>query len=161
MSSYGFCLRDSDGDLLYAEAKRIGLIATNMVAELTAIWKDLRYCKLRSYPYANIILETDSLSFKNMIRKEWKIPWELIEKIEKIHELMKSLNIQIRHIFREANQLAEFITTTTIDQEQEGKLQYQHFNQLPGKAKGILNIDKQQIPTIRIKTRKIKRTNSS
>ncbi|WMV33613.1 hypothetical protein MTR67_026998 [Solanum verrucosum] len=78
-----------------------------------------------------------------MIRKEWKIPWELIDKIEKIHEPMKSLNIQIRHIFRKANQLAEFITTTAIDQEQEGKLQYQHFNQLPGIAKGILNMDKQ------------------
>ncbi|KAH0669712.1 hypothetical protein KY289_024205 [Solanum tuberosum] len=58
MSSYGFCLRDSSGDLPYAEAKRIGF-ATNLVAEVTTIWKALRYCKEQGY--ANIFLETDSL----------------------------------------------------------------------------------------------------
>ncbi|KAH0746243.1 hypothetical protein KY285_007900 [Solanum tuberosum] len=155
MSSYGFCLRDSSGDLLYAEAKRIGF-ATNMVAEITAIWKAMRYCKEQGY--ANIFLETDSLSLKNMIRGEWKIPWEIIERVEEIHEMMEISNTQIRHIYREANQLADFITNTAIDQE--GKLQYHGFYQLPSKARGILNMDKQQIAAIRIRTRRINITNS-
>ncbi|WMV31014.1 hypothetical protein MTR67_024399 [Solanum verrucosum] len=155
MSSYGFCLRDSSGDLLYAEAKIIGF-ATNMVAEITTIWKAMRYCKEQGY--ANILLETDSLSLKNMIRGEWKIPWKIIERVEEIHEMMEISNTQIRHIYREANQLADFITNTTIDQE--GKLQYHGFYQLPSKARGILNMDKQQIAAIRIRTRRINITNS-
>ncbi|KAH0698803.1 hypothetical protein KY284_013018 [Solanum tuberosum] len=113
VSSYGFCIRNENGDLLYAEAKRIG-ITTNMVAELTGIWQALRYCKAQGYDH--IKLETDSLSLKNMIRKEWRIPWELNERIEEIHELMNTLHIHIQHIFREANQLADFITNTVIDQ---------------------------------------------
>ncbi|WMV37078.1 hypothetical protein MTR67_030463 [Solanum verrucosum] len=93
-----------------------------------------------------------------MIRMEWRIPWELIERIEEIHEMMKIINIQIRHIFREANQLADFITNIAIEQELEGKQQYQHFNQLPSRAKRILNMDKQQISSIRIRTRRINST---
>ncbi|WMV30684.1 hypothetical protein MTR67_024069 [Solanum verrucosum] len=72
--------------------------------------------------------------------------------------MIKVSNTQITHIYREANQLADFITNTIIDQE--GKLQYQLFYQLPSKARGILNMDKQQISAIRIKTRKISVTNS-
>ncbi|KAK6773737.1 hypothetical protein RDI58_028975 [Solanum bulbocastanum] len=58
-SSYGFCIRDSSGDLLYAEAKSIG-VATNMEAETMAIWKALQYCI--NHGFSNIQLETDSLS---------------------------------------------------------------------------------------------------
>lgn len=60
-SSYGFCIRDSSGDLLYAEAKSI-VVATNMKAESMAIWKALQYCI--KHGSSNIQLETDSLSLK-------------------------------------------------------------------------------------------------
>lgn len=153
VSSYGFCIRNENGDLLYAEANRIG-ITTNMVTELTGIWQALRYCKAQGYDH--IKLETDSLSLKSMIQKEWRIPWELNERIEEIHELMNTLHIHIKHIFREANQLADLIANTTIDQEE--KQQFLNFNQLPSRAKKILNMDKQQIATIRIRTRRITRS---
>lgn len=48
VSSYGVYIRNEDGDLLYAEANRIG-ITTNMVAELTGIWQALRYGKAQGY----------------------------------------------------------------------------------------------------------------
>ncbi|KAH0661632.1 hypothetical protein KY284_026563 [Solanum tuberosum] len=35
-SAYGYCIRDKDGDLIYAEAHNIG-VATNMEAEVTAV----------------------------------------------------------------------------------------------------------------------------
>ncbi|KAK4707484.1 hypothetical protein R3W88_032976 [Solanum pinnatisectum] len=81
---------------------------------------------------------------------------ELNERIEEIHELMNTLHIHIKHIFREANQLADFITNTTIDQEE--KQQFLNFNQLPSRVKKILNMDKQQIAIIRIRTRRITRS---
>lgn len=47
--SYGFCIRDRQCDLLYAEAKNVG-VATNMIiTEATTIWKALRLCKLQGF----------------------------------------------------------------------------------------------------------------
>lgn len=42
ISSYGFCTRDSKGDILYAEVGNIGL-AINIVVEATAIWKVIQF----------------------------------------------------------------------------------------------------------------------
>ncbi|KAK4735964.1 hypothetical protein R3W88_010225 [Solanum pinnatisectum] len=42
-SAYGFCIRNRGGDLIYAEAQSIGE-ATNMEAEVRAVWEALKYC---------------------------------------------------------------------------------------------------------------------
>lgn len=70
-SSYGFCLTDWRGDLIYAEAHSLE-VTTNRDAETIAIWKAMIYCK--QHGFNKVRLETDSLSFKNMIEKVWKIP---------------------------------------------------------------------------------------
>lgn len=41
-SSYGFCVRDSHGDLIYAEADYIGE-STNMIVEAITVKEDLTY----------------------------------------------------------------------------------------------------------------------
>lgn len=61
VSSYGFCIRDSNGYILYAEARNIG-ITTNMEEEITAVWKAVRHCKNQGLNH--IKLEADSLSHK-------------------------------------------------------------------------------------------------
>ncbi|XP_049362737.1 uncharacterized protein LOC125827465 [Solanum verrucosum] len=45
ISSYAFCIRNDQGDLIYAEADTIG-VATNLIAETTAIWKALQFILL-------------------------------------------------------------------------------------------------------------------
>lgn len=62
--------------------------------------------------------------------------------------------MHIHRTFREANQLADIIINTIF--EQEKKYQYWGFSQLPSKACRILNINKSQIPSFWIKTRRIK-----
>ncbi|KAH0706212.1 hypothetical protein KY285_010708 [Solanum tuberosum] len=42
-SAYGFCLRNSHGDLIYAAAENRG-ITTNVEAELRAILEAIKYC---------------------------------------------------------------------------------------------------------------------
>ncbi|WMV47051.1 hypothetical protein MTR67_040436 [Solanum verrucosum] len=93
-----------------------------------------------------------------MIKGCWRIPWEVIEKVEDIQQVIQKLNVQFWHVFREANQLADFIANTAINSEQ--KLIYQQFNQLPSQGKKILNIDKHQVPSVRIKTRRIYSNNN-
>lgn len=69
---YGFCIKDSEGDLIYAEDKPKG-VATNMGTETMAMLKVLRIGKSRKS--SNILIEIDSLSLRNMIMREWKITW--------------------------------------------------------------------------------------
>lgn len=125
-----------------------------MEAEIIAMWNALKYCKRQGI--SNIILETDSLSLKNMIMRDWKIPWSLTEKIEEIHEIIANIHIQVMHIFREANQLADCITNLVINQVE--KQHYDSFHNLPRTARKILNMDKQHTPTIKIRTKRIKQS---
>ncbi|KAH0716808.1 hypothetical protein KY285_012839 [Solanum tuberosum] len=97
-NSFGFCIRDGKGDLIYAKAKGIG-IATNMEAETVAILTALRECYNRKMQ--NVIVETDSLSLKKIIQQSWRVPWEIAEKVEEIREIMKKIRAKITHIFRE------------------------------------------------------------
>lgn len=57
-----------------------------------------------------------------MLTSEWKASWELIEVIELIQGKMQKLVVEIIHIFREANQLADYIVNEVL--HHEGKVQY-------------------------------------
>lgn len=61
MSSFGFCLRDEYGDIIYARGKEIHE-GTNTVAEAMAIQEALRYCI--NHDLANIWIQTDSMLLK-------------------------------------------------------------------------------------------------
>lgn len=66
-SSYAFYVRDHKGDLMLAEPHKIG-VATNSKVETITILRCLRYCVKKSY--ARVILETDSLSMKNILTRQ-------------------------------------------------------------------------------------------
>ncbi|XP_070047234.1 uncharacterized protein [Nicotiana tomentosiformis] len=66
-SSYGFCVRDHEENLVFAKAKEIGE-ETNIVAEAKAIVKGLAFCMERQlHP---LIMETDSLVIRMIIDDE-------------------------------------------------------------------------------------------
>lgn len=150
MSSYGFCVRDFRGDVLYAEADTIGK-ATNLMAEATAVFRALQFVSRNTCQ--NIVLESDSLSILKFLKNEWRVPWEIIDVIEDTLELMQQKTVKLSHTFREGNQLADYLANYAM--EQVGKSQFWGFGQLPSLARRICNIDKQQIPAIRIKTKNI------
>jgi len=60
-SAYVYCIRDKDGDLIYAEARNIGE-ATNVEAEVIVVWKALQFYFLNDL--RQVRLETDSLVLK-------------------------------------------------------------------------------------------------
>ncbi|WMV25323.1 hypothetical protein MTR67_018708 [Solanum verrucosum] len=93
-----------------------------------------------------------------MIKRDWKVPWTLIERIEEIQDIMNILNTQVVHIYREGNKLVDCITNIAINHED--KQQYASFYDLPIKARKNLNMDKHQIPAIRIRTRRITNTSN-
>ncbi|XP_075091557.1 uncharacterized protein LOC142171757 [Nicotiana tabacum] len=62
-SSLGFCVRDVEGDVVYARAVDLGVI-TNVVAEAKDILQGLEYCV--EHDFHLLILETDSLVMKKV-----------------------------------------------------------------------------------------------
>lgn len=66
---------------------------------------------------------------------------------------MQNLRSQIRHVFKEANKLANNIANEAIDAVEEQ--QYKEFRQLSSTSRKIINMDKYGIPYIRIRIRPI------
>ncbi|WMV24105.1 hypothetical protein MTR67_017490 [Solanum verrucosum] len=150
-NAYALCIRDYKGDLIFAEAQQIGF-ATNNMAEAVAVLMGLKYC--RQNQYRKLILETDSVGIKNYLIREWKIPWELIDIMEEAINIIEQDGVNVKHVYREGNHLADALANTAFSHIE--KQEYNHFNQLSETCKKILNIDKLQIQSFGIKTRKIK-----
>lgn len=149
-SSYSFCLRDERGNLVFAQAQEIHS-TTNIEAETKVVLEAMKYCKTGNLH--NVIIETDSLGIMKMIQKQWKPPWEIADMIEEIQQNMQITQAQIRHTHGEGNQLANFIVNHALNNE--GRLQFFTFADIPIQARKILNSDKSQIPNLRIKTKRI------
>ncbi|KAH0778130.1 hypothetical protein KY290_004557 [Solanum tuberosum] len=81
ISAYGYCLRNSNDDLIHAAAENIG-ITTNVEAEMRVILEAIRYCvnkKMRK-----IILESDSLLMVKIINEAWKVPWVIAQEFNEL-----------------------------------------------------------------------------
>nr|XP_016462864.1 PREDICTED: uncharacterized protein LOC107785952 [Nicotiana tabacum] len=78
-ASYGFCIRDGIGDLIYAQANVVKE-ATNNIAEARAILEALRY--IVQMPFPACIIETDSLLMNNVLDETWETPWSIANKVD-------------------------------------------------------------------------------
>lgn len=90
----------------------------------------------------------------NVIKRNWKIPSKVVKIVEEIQRHIQQQQIHIQHIYREGNQLVDFIANQAINDKTT--LVYTHFHQLPKRSKQILNIDKAQIPMLRLRSKPIK-----
>lgn len=139
------------GDLIFAATKGIR-ITTNNKVETTAVLHGLRFCTQQGF--SRVILETDSMAMRNMLMREWKIPWELIEIIEEARDIVEKYQYRVTHVYREGNQLADALANHAIDKNE--RCTYSMFAQLPKRCTAILNMDKHQMTSLRIRSRKIK-----
>lgn len=112
LSTYGYCVRDDKGDLIYAQAGQLG-ITTSIVAETTAVYKAIKYCYTQGFN--NVSLETDSLFLKNILTDVWKTPWEVIQLVETTKRWMYQIVVETTHTFREGNKLADYITNLPMN----------------------------------------------
>lgn len=84
------------------------------MAEATAIWRALQFGK--EYSLENIIIASDSLK---ILKGEWMIPWEIMEMTEEILQMMQDMHMELCHIFRGGNQLADYLATCVIEQDEK------------------------------------------
>lgn len=86
------------------------------------------------------MIETDTTSLKKMILRTWRITWEIAEILEDIIREVKQQQVTIRHIYREGNQMADYLANLAINQAEVHE--YESFVELPTAGKCIINIDK-------------------
>ncbi|XP_059288975.1 uncharacterized protein LOC132042454 [Lycium ferocissimum] len=104
-SSAACCIRNEEGDLVYAAAKKLQ-DGSNLVAEAEAIRMGLRYCLDKQlFP---LIIETDSMAMKMILAAEWKILWGILMVVEDIQRMRRDPMVTVVHIHREGNGLADF-----------------------------------------------------
>lgn len=94
-----------------------------MDIEIMGAWKAVKYCENEGLN--NMILETDSLTLKNIISNKWRTPWAHASKIVEIQRTISKHNIQVHHVFREANKLADYFANLAL--EQHGLLKFMIF----------------------------------
>lgn len=60
----------------------------------------------------------------------WMCPWEIPKEIEEISDYITQLNAKIQHIFREWNQLVDYLANLAFTRQ--NKSVFQTFKGLPG-----------------------------
>uniref|UniRef100_A0A1U7WSS4 Uncharacterized protein LOC104226894 n=1 Tax=Nicotiana sylvestris TaxID=4096 RepID=A0A1U7WSS4_NICSY len=89
-SSYGFCVRNEERDLVCAKAQHLEEM-TNIVVEVKAIEEGLSYCV--AHDLHPLLLETDSLGIKNVIDGDGDHPWCIGAEVKRIKEMKKHFNV--------------------------------------------------------------------
>lgn len=145
-SSWVFCVRDEQGDILQAQAQEIGELAcTNTQAEAMAILQALKF--IEATQMDRVVIKTDSLLTKNIVDKSWKVPWQVVITLEEIWRLMQGRPVVIKHILREGNKLADHLANLALG---KGTLCGSNFQEMEPQGRRIINSDKLKMPYLRI-----------
>jgi len=144
ISGAGGLTRDHTGNLIFAFSEYIG-IGSNNKAELLGVLIGLRKCKAMGLH--NIVVKLDSSLLVTWFEKGSCRVWYLEDFWEEIVFLLSGLNTRIKHVLREGNQAADWLSKS-------GSAGITHdytSNNIPKELKGILRIDKCGLSCLRIK----------
>ncbi|WMV59161.1 hypothetical protein MTR67_052546 [Solanum verrucosum] len=89
----------------------------------------------------------------NITNKTWRVQWELAEQYDELQQALMKIEAIIQHTFREGNKMADYMANLAIDNDE--KQIFRSFQQIPPFEKKIINIEKAQIPSLRIRTKRI------
>lgn len=117
------------------------------MAETKAMLYGLTWCADKGY--SRVKGETDSLLLTKCISREWKIPWKMVEDVAKIHKLVKDHGFSIIHCYREANKPEDKLAIFSY--QVNGSMSFTSFRELPRHVRGLVNMDKWGLPSIRSK----------
>lgn len=116
-AAYGFVVYDAEKKLLFEHGNNIG-IATNNIAEYSAILEALKYVSSIEYPVSSIQFFMDSKLCAEQLSGKWKIKNENIRgfyyEIKKIEKELGA-NITYSHVPREQNKDADRLVNMALD----------------------------------------------
>lgn len=144
----GGIIRDSNGKIMMAFAKYLGIGSSNL-AEAKAIIYGLQWCI--SHRFQSIILESDSLIIVNMIKGKSNTAWQLQNSIDAITQMLSQTTNIVQHCYREANQVADALAKWSIEEHER---RFYDVKDLPKQAAGAYFLDIQDTASIRHKQRR-------
>ncbi|KAG6658896.1 hypothetical protein CIPAW_04G193300 [Carya illinoinensis] len=131
----GGVLRDSKGDLLMAFSVHLGTGSSNY-AEVMSLIHGLRRIKMMGV--AHIDLESDSMMVVRWLKASRCEVWYLEEFWEELMEMLKEIEFQVSHIYREGNVAADFLARLGA----KGLNKQWLSRDIPSNLRGILRMDK-------------------
>ncbi|GLJ42912.1 hypothetical protein SUGI_0889930 [Cryptomeria japonica] len=112
LSEFGALVRDEKGSLVGETCGPIGISSTN-VAEITALEEGLKW--VSSNGVSKVMREGDSQVILSTINEKGFTNWWLNTWIPRINCLLQKLtDYHFHHIYREGNQVADFLTNQGI-----------------------------------------------
>lgn len=91
-SAWGFSVRNDLGDVIKAQAAEIeDSCTTNTQAKAMAILQALR--SIKNMEYIHVTIETDSPLMVKVIKKNWEVPWQIVNIVDEIWEIMRDRDI--------------------------------------------------------------------
>lgn len=113
-SSWSFCVRNHSGNIIHAQAQEMeDTNSTNTQAEAMAILQALKF--INNTQSTQVIIETDSVLLEKVIHKTWEVPWQIVNVMEQIWEIMNNCNITVTHILREGNKIVDYLVNFALD----------------------------------------------
>ena len=144
-SGGGIIIRDCQGDVVQANTNYYGR-TSSLKAEVLALRNGLQLCIESNYN--NILVETDSKTLVEMTLCRMKWPLRHQKDLKKICSLFLMHNFQIRHIFREANSVADHLANMGADNKINAAI---NPSAIEPRLKGLIHLDKNNFSYVRIK----------
>lgn len=95
----------------------------------------------------NVIVETDSKLAVQLIFKPYHLwHWKLVTILLKIVHLCKDRHVKFKHVFRESNQVADFLAASAL-KDRDSK--FYNLGELPIKARQLAYNDKNGLTYLR------------
>ena len=111
--------------------------------------KRLKLIKQHGLEEHQILIESDSQVLVQMVLRKVMVPWRLQIFLEQIWQLLDSLQYQMRHIYREANGVADFLASFAV--QSEAYIEFSAQGTLPLSGRLLLQQDQSGLPTARRK----------
>lgn len=123
------------------------MIGTSNMAKASSMLFGLKWCAHNGFRTA--LGETHSLLLAKCINREWKIPWRILNFIEEIQNLVEEHGFEINHSYRETNQPADRLAN--LGHTIAGTQVFNSFVELPKHIRGLINMDRWNLPSFRVK----------
>lgn len=86
---------------------------------------------------------------KKVLDGKWEVPWSISLETPSIKGMMEKGNITVKHVYREANQWADYLTNLIV--HFAGNFSYHSVQDIPAEGRKIFDMDISQVASIRIK----------
>ncbi|XP_075099097.1 uncharacterized protein LOC142175982 [Nicotiana tabacum] len=149
MCGGGGLVRNNQGIVIFAYSIPLGPGTSNF-AEAATVLIGIKWCATNGYGLS--LGETDSMLLTKCIRREWKVPWKIESIITEIQDIVEEHGFVINHCFREANKPADKLAS--LSHISNIIHVFNSFVDFPNQVKGLVNMDRWDIPSFRIKIAK-------